>query len=237
MTHEDDSAEMPGTLDDLIRYLEAERNRLKAVVDNAAKEWEFSQAKSYAKAYRQISGRLAVLKSLRDPSYDKRARYYQLMAGLEDKIREHKNIPQLAKHFEQELAEINLTLDELEKARHFPIDTQYIDGALFDLVQGAISNFRLHLSKELGLILHFECSEKRLHMRIFYKKGALWPSMKKGLRRLGFRKVEAAREFTRVADVGDFKDAQPIKQLLAVLVFDVLGRSWVDSPVEMEINR
>ena len=113
----------------------------------------------------------------------------------------------------------------------------YIDDALFDLVEGTIANFILRLNKELGLILYFECSEKTLHIRLLYNKRALWPSMKKGLRRLGFRKVKGAREFTRHEDVSAFNNAQPIKRLLAVLVFHVFGPSWMDRPVEMEVNR
>lgn len=48
---------------------------------------------------------------------------------------------------------------------------------------------------------------------------------------------EGAREFTREEDVSNFRDAQPIKRMLAVLVFDVLGPSWIDQPVELEVNR
>lgn len=237
MTHQDDSAEGFDTLEDLILYLEAERERLKAAVEDAAREWEFSVARSYAKAYRHVYRRLEVLKGLRNPTYDKRAHYYKRMVRLEDKISEHKNIPTLAKHFGQELADVNRILDQLEKSRHFPIDTQHIDDALFDLVEGTIANFTLRFNKELGLVLCFACSDKRLHIRFLYNKGALWPSMKKRLRRLGFRKFEGAREFTRDEDVSAFNDAQPVKRILAVLVFDVLGPGWMDSPVEMEVNR
>lgn len=237
MTHKDDPAEGFDTLEDLIRYLEEERDRLKAVVEDAAREWEFSVAKSYAKAYGQVLRRLEVLKGLRDPNYEKRAHYYRRMVSLEDQLREHRNVPKLAKRYEQELAEVNRVLDELEKTRHVPIDTQHIDDALFDLVEGTIANFKLRLNEELGLVLSFECSEMRLHIRFQYNKGALWPSMKKGLRRLGFRKVEGAREFTRDEAISAFNNAQLIKRMLAVLVFDVLGPSWMDRPVEMEVNR
>lgn len=68
--HNDDSAEGFDTLEDLIRYLEAERDLLKTVVEDAAREWEFSVARSYAKASRQVYKRLEVLKGLRDPNYE-----------------------------------------------------------------------------------------------------------------------------------------------------------------------
>jgi hypothetical protein len=237
MTHKDDPAEGFDTLEDLIQYLEGERDRLKAVVEDAAREWEFSVAKSHAKAYGQVFRRLEVLKGLRDPGYEKRAHYYRRMVSLEDHVREHQNVPKLAKRYEQELAEVNRVLDELEKTRHVPIDTQYIDDALFDLVDGAIAHFTLRLSKDSGLILYFECEANTLCIRFLYNKGVLWPSMKKGLRRLGFRKVEGAREFTRDVEVTAFNSAQPIKRMLAVLVFDVFGPGWIDHPMEMEVRR
>jgi hypothetical protein len=60
--------------------------------------------------------------------------------------------------------------------------------------------------------------------------------MKKRLHQIGFSKVDGLRKFIRSVDVSNFKDAQKVKQLLAVVVFDVFGRSWFDNPAELEID-
>jgi hypothetical protein len=75
-----------------------------------------------------------------------------------------------------------------------------------------------------------------LEIGFSYKKRSLFRSMKKRLRRIGFLKVKGSTRFVRSVDVQNFKDAQPVKHLLAVVVFDVFGQSWFDRPAELEIN-
>jgi hypothetical protein len=58
---------------------------------------------------------------------------------------------------------------------------------------------------------------------------------RKRLRAIGFSKVDSSERFVRSVDVTNFKDAQSIKQVLAVVVFDVFDRSWFDNPAELEI--
>jgi hypothetical protein len=236
MTHDDSIGDELNDLSDLIRYLEHEQAHLKKCVEEAAEEWEFSEAKAFAKAHRIVSGRLSALKSLRDPGHDERARQYRKLVFLEEQIKAYSEVPQVVAHFKEEVKEINQILDKLEKASFSPIDTQHIDDAIFQLVDGTIKSFKLHLNKSEQLLFEFTCSDKQLQIRFSYKKRALFPSMKKKLRKIGFLKVEGSRRFIRGIDVSNFKDTQKIKQLLAVVVFDVFGRSWFDDPAELEIN-
>lgn len=231
----DESEEQLDSLDDLIRYLEKEKARLKKCVDHAAQEWEFSEAKAFAKAHRHVAGRLHALKNLRDPSFDERARLYRKLVFVEEQMKAHADTPQLVKHFTRELQEINHALDKLESARHSVIETQHIDDAIFQLMDGTIEKFKLHLNKGEELAFDFVCEDQLLQIGFTYKKGVLFPSMKKKLRKLGFAKVQGLRRFTRSVDSRNFKDVQHIKQLLAVAVFDVFGRSWFDKPAELEI--
>jgi hypothetical protein len=102
-------------------------------------------------------------------------------------------------------------------------------------MDGTIEKFKLHLNKSEKLAFDIVSEDRVLQIGFTYKKGALFPSMKKKLRQLGFVKIQGARRFTRNIDSRNFKDAQNIKQLLAVTVFDVFGRSWFDNPAELEI--
>lgn len=190
-------------LEDLICYLEKEKEHLKKCVEKAAEDWEFSEAKAYAKSHRNIAGKLHVLKNLRHPGFNERARLYRTLVFLEEQIKTYADVPKVVRHFTEELKQTNQALDKLENASYSFID--------------------------------FVCKDKRLQIGFSYKKGALFPSMKKRLRKIGFLKVGGLRRFVRSIHVSNFKDAQKIKQLLAVVVFDVFGRSCFDNPAALEI--
>lgn len=236
MTVDDNIEDQLDNLDDLIRFLEKEKDRLKKCVEAAAEEWEFSQAKSFAKAYRHTLGRLHALKSLRDPGFDERAAHYRKLVYLKEQLEKYTHIPHMVRLFTEELRKTNETLDKLEGAKYPLLDTQHIDDAIFRLVDGSIKSFRLHLNKSEALIFDFACLNNLLHIGLSYKKGSLFPSMKKMLRRIGFSKVDGRRKFVRSIEISNLKDALKIKQLLAVVVFDVFDPSWFDNPAELEIN-
>jgi hypothetical protein len=222
-------------LDDLIRWMENEKERLKKCVENAAQEWEFSEAKAFAKAHRNIAGRLRTLRNLKNPNFNERARHYAKLEFLEEQMKANAGVPQLVKYFSEKLKETHQTLDKLEKVSYSFVDSQHVDDAIFQLVDGNIESFKLHLNKSEELTLDFLCRDRRLQIGLSYKKGALIPGVKKRLRKTGFLKVAGLRRFVRSSDVSNFKDAQKIKQLLAVVVFDVFGRSWFDNPAELEL--
>lgn len=236
MTTDDSIEDQLDNLDDLIRYLEKEKDRLKKCVETAAEQWEFSEAKAFAKAHSHIAGRLHTLKNLRDPGFDERAGYYRKLVFLEEQLEKYTNAPQLVRHLTEEIKKTNEALDKLEDSKYTLLDTQHIDDAIFLLLDGSIESFRLHLNKSEALVFDFACINNLLRIGLSYKKGSLFPSMKKRLRRIGFSKVDEQRRFVRSIEVSYLKDAQKIKQLLAVVVFDVFGRSWFDNPAELEIN-
>jgi hypothetical protein len=91
------------------------------------------------------------------------------------------------------------------------------------------------MNKSEELVFDFVCADKLLQIGFSYKKGVLFPGMKKRLRKIGFQKVDGSRRFIHCIDVSNFKDALKIKQRLAVVLFDVFGRSWFDNPAELEI--
>jgi hypothetical protein len=236
MSDEDSIEDRLDDLDDLIRYLENEKERLKKCVENAAREWEFSEAKAFAKAHGLITRRLHALKNLKDPGFDERTHLYRRLAFLNDEIKTHTDVPSLVKLFKEQLKETNEALDKLENASYSPIDTQHVDDAIFQLVDGTVESFKLHLNKSEELVFDFTCRDKLLQIEFSYKKGVLFPGMKKRLRKIGFQKVDGSRRFIHCIDVSNFKDALKIKQRLAVVLFDVFGRSWFDNPAELEIN-
>lgn len=236
MTADDNIEDQLDNLDDLIRFLEKEKDRLKKCVETAAEQWEFSEAKAFAKAHGHIAARLHTLKNLRDPGFDERASHYRKLVFLEEQLEKYTNAPQLVRHLTEEIKKTNETLDKLEDSKYTFLDTQYIDDAIFLLLDSSIESFRLHLNKSEALIFDFACINNLVCIGLSYKKGSLFPSMKKKLRRIGFSKVDKQRRFVRSIEVSNLKDAQKIKQLLAVVIFDVFGRSWFDNPATLEIN-
>jgi hypothetical protein len=145
---DDGSIEGPlDDLDDLIRFLEKEKEWLKNCVDEASREWDFLEAKAFAKAYRYVGKRLATLRNLRDPSSDERARPYRTLMLLGEQIKSYADLPRAFCYLKEQLRETNRALDNLENTTYSPIDSQHVDDAIFQLVNSDIESFRLHLNK------------------------------------------------------------------------------------------
>lgn len=219
---------------DLIQYFEDEQERLRKCINDAAAEWDFTEAKRLAKAYRYVQEKLNVLRSLNDRNYDQRMQLLRHLDLLKRISGDHADSPRYTAFLQQEIDETNKVLSELPGPSSFPIDTQYVDDALFDLVEGTITRFKLHLSKTQGLTLDFTCNDKILVITLTYNKGALSSYVKKRIRGIGFHKIDGRRAFVRTLYVGHFQDAQSVKQFLAVLVFDVLSRYELDNPAALE---
>lgn len=231
-----DPLEDIGDLNDLIRYLEHEKERIIKCVEMAVEERNFSEVKAYNKTLGKVSARLNVLKNLRDPGFDELASHYRMMVFLEEQKKKYANNPALAEHYTLELKEINEALDKLENTRHHLIDTQHIDDAICMLVEGSIESFTLHLNKSAGMAFDFVLKGELVEIGFSYKKGELPSLKKKRFRKIGFSKVDGSNRFVYGINVGNFKDAQKIKHLLAVVVFDIFDRTWFDNPAELEIH-
>ena len=238
MTHDpsDNPDDAIDDLDSLIRFLEEEMERTKHRVEEAAREWEFGEAKAHAQTHRQIARRIYALKNLRDPSYEERARLYRLLIRLEEDEKAYAAYPDITARMGAEIKQINETLDKLESARAIRLDTQHIDDALFQLVDGTLERFRLHLNKGEKVVLDFTLRGHLLEIGLSYKQGSIFGFMKKELRRLRFTKVVGTHRFFRHIDVTAIKDAIQIKQLLSVVLFDVFGPTWFDHPAELELT-
>jgi hypothetical protein len=168
---DDGSIEDPlDDLDDLIRFLEKEKERLKNCVNEASQELEFSQAKAFAKAYRYVEKRLDTLRNLRDPHFDERARLYRTLVLLEEQIMTYADVPHLFSHLTEQLKETNRALDNLENTSYSPIDSQHVDDAIFQLVNGDIESFRLHLNKRKELVFDFACKDKLVQIAVVIQK-------------------------------------------------------------------
>lgn len=234
---EDFCEEELSSIEDMIKYHQHEMERMKRRMEVAKGEHEFAEAESYQIEFWRHESKLRFLRVLKDPMFDRRASLYDRLIRTEDMIRENPHIPHLITQCRLTIKAINKELDEIESVKSIPLDTQYIDAALFELVEGSILDFRIYLNKEHGIFLDFTCEGKSLFIHFRYSKGSMGKYAKKGLQRLGFSKSEEKRVFLKEFDVSGFRDAQPVKQLLAVALFDVLGRGRFDKLTELIINR
>lgn len=223
-------------LDDLIRYFEHEKKRLKKCVEKASEEWAFLEAEAFAKGYDKVSARLNVLKNLKDPNFDERAYLYQSMVSLEEQKKKDADNPDLVRHYALELQDINQALDKLENTRHLLVDTQHVDDAIFLLIENSIESFKLHMNKKEEMVFDFVCKNNSVQIGFSCKTGALHSSREKKFRKIGFSKIDGSRRLVRSIDVSDLKNAQRIKQLLALIAFDIFNPTWFDSPAALEIH-
>lgn len=82
-------------------------------VEEAARAWEFGEAKAYARTHRQVAHRIYVLKNLRDPAYAERARLYSLLIHLEEYEKTYAAYPDITGRTRAEIRQVNETLDKL----------------------------------------------------------------------------------------------------------------------------
>ncbi|MEJ1237876.1 hypothetical protein WBG78_07105 [Chryseolinea sp. T2] len=230
---EDDAV---GGIDDLIRYHQREMERMKVRVKQATDDHEFEEARAFDNEFFRHESKLRLLRDLSDPTFDRRASLYRRLVRLEEKLQENSHLPQYAAQCKQQLKEINDELDKLESRKYAPLETQYIDDALFELVQGNIQGFSIVLNKREGIVIQFYCKENLLFVHFLYSKGSIGKFDKRHLRSLGFLKTEEKRNYVREFDVRLFYDAQPVKQILSAILFEMLGRGRFDNPTELIID-
>ncbi|MGC3944803.1 MAG: hypothetical protein QM762_09840 [Chryseolinea sp.] len=226
-----------GGIQDLIHYHQREMTRMRKRLDQAKDDHEFEEARSYEREFFRHESKLRLLRTLKDPMFDRRASLYNDLVRTEEMMRDSPHLHHFITQCNLRIKRINEELDEIESKKQSHLETQYIDDAIFELGQGSIQSFRIYLNKREGLVLDFHRGKQSLLIYLRYNKGMLYKSDKRHLRQQGFVTTEEKRTFVREFDNGVFFNAQPVKQMLSAILFDILGHGRFDKNTELIIDR
>jgi hypothetical protein len=223
-------------LEQLIIYLNEEKQRLESLVQEAAKEWEFLSAHAHAEAIRKINRQLYNLESLSKPFHEEIMMLNYDKRQIKEKIR-----------YTQDDAEKDVLLEKLfvadqavksfERNARNACDAQDVDDAIFDLVEGRIKSFRINLNKDGTLFTEFlRKGSSSLCLRLYGLTSLADDTSEESesLKTMGFEILEGSQFIEYTFPVSRFRDAILIKQFLAKVLFDIIGYYQIEKPVMLE---
>ncbi|MFC0517854.1 hypothetical protein ACFFGT_26815 [Mucilaginibacter angelicae] len=221
---------MKSDLDQIIEYLESEKQSLELSIKRNLAEYDYLYAHYQQEGLWRLNNHLDTLKYFKDPLFNKKQdieRWIRWMSRLENN--------DLESLYKDDIAEKKQELEKLNKDQVYKYfnDSQVIDEALFDLYEGRISRFRLCLSKEDGFYLDFEMSNDFL--KISYRPDPMFDSYEyirdiddddddevhlHPLEKLGFSWDTDGKQLIFRYDMRGFKEALPVKVLLSRIAYE-----------------
>ena len=116
-------------------------------------------------------------------------------------------------------------------------DSQEMDDALFDLVEGRIKSFRIYLNKDHSLFIEFShCDGSVIYLRIYGVASLADDTSEEldSLKTMGFDVISGDKFIGYTFSIAGFRDAILIKQFLAKVLFDIIGYYQIEKPVTLE---
>jgi hypothetical protein len=237
------ATEKKSDLELLLAYYEEEKQSLEKMIANSLKEHDYLIAHYHFNALGIADDHLRVLNGFKRPHYDEERQIeimQYLLFNLKDEILRSCWMDEI----ESRKKKLNLLGNEKIKPA---IDDQQIDDALFDLYEGRIKAFQLHISEEEHNYFNFEMiknnflqiSINRAILNLDYDLDDVEAGPKNPphpLMRLGFtlNLIEDTFIFSYCMD--NFRNAILIKKLLARFFYDILGSANLIIPFLRIIN-
>lgn len=227
-------------LDELIEYYQIEINTLEQLVKEDLEVMDYKAAHLHSKALAMTHRKLRVLNSLNDP-------YYEKKWSLEDQKKSYQkytsdNNKFMNNYKEERLREINQKLEELnKKPKPFVEDSQYIDDAIYDLIEGKIRSFKLNLNKRHNFYLWFSLAEGGImkidmtpvkHLKSNY---FIYQDHINGLKAIGFKLDKEEEKLYYEYQVSQFVNSIELKTLLSSVLLDVFYSQEMDRPAFLEL--
>jgi hypothetical protein len=239
-------------LDELIEYYEAEKNRVETLKKEALDDWDYTAADSFSTALRTVNVQLDILYKLKDPVYEKRKHLLRNKDFFENRFLDSAEKHDLMKTEryreamlrmrDEELENIKSKLESIKDIKYSPtLDREEFDDAIYDLVDGKITAFKLHLKRTRSLYLNFERSVSGLMLISFPPDD---PDEEYGshcfdfikIMHMGFYKNLEKRQYEFKYDLSSFRNSIFIKTIIARIIFDVFGGWELDNPAHIEIS-
>jgi hypothetical protein len=204
-----------------IEYYESELALLKELLREDLEGSNYKAADLHKTAIDFTENKLITLRLLKDPFYLERNYLESEKKYFENSLQEDERLIDVVL---DEILEINNKLKKINTGSKFQEDTQYIDDAFYDLIDGKIRSFKLLL----GRVTEFSFSmakgniiEIKIH-NVGKKNGEIWQNrVLRSLIGIGFQYGEGndlARynyEITKQGSIG-------FKTLLSRIIFDIL---------------
>lgn len=217
---------MKSDLDLLIETYEVEKQSLESSMKNYLNEDDYLYAHYHQKALWRVNSELQLLHSFKGTLYEEK----QHLERLIDKVKKIEDEDFVKSIYEKRIIEIRDEIQRLSEASKNFNDSQEIDDALFNLYEGGLKRFRLHLANRDGnFYLEFElisdtvlCISVKI-INILYGDD-LDDSEESQIHLfegLGFKLNNKNDMLIYKYDMNGFKDAITIKILLARIVYEV----------------
>lgn len=230
-------------LEELIQILEKEKKVLKKIIDEHLKVGDYRIAHKYSKGLGEVSSKLRVLYLFQDPYKDRRNILARKKKSLTESLEMYKGDEALTNFF---LDELNRFRNERNDADDMKLgafqETQYIDDALYDVAGGVIKSFQL-VFKEDGFDMKFERQPDDIlcwsigPIKPLYKARLQWKKNRRALESLGFALPANEDRYVYRYDLSNFKNALPLKQLLARVIYDAFTRWYPYDTPKVELHR
>jgi hypothetical protein len=231
------------TLDELIETLEKEKKLLKTNIKRSVREGDFLSAHKYSKGLSEVRSTLGVLYHFRNPNKERLDMLFRQKRILEEHIDKYKKNKKGTLYFSHELNDVVRQLNELAATELKPFeDSQHIDDAIFDVVDGVITSFQLVFIGQ-NISINFQSRPNNfLEMSIgptnaVYEGFLVSKKHIRALEKLGFQLDSETDRYVYHYDLSTFKDALFIKTLLARVIYDAFVRWYPYETPNVELHR
>jgi len=224
---------MKSDLEELIEAYEIEKAELEKQISEYVDEGDYIYAHYHNKALRKVNKTLDILKDIQHP-------FYRLISEERTKARNTNKMltsEEYKKYFDrlgtdffaEQLQEGENKILEWQRA---PVasqtyDSQEIDNALFDLVKGILSSFKLYFKSRPDIYVRFTLKDHAIEITLLYDEDPYYDHYGwvfrdgKEIKPLGF--ILKDEQWVYQYHFVKFKDALDIKIILARLIYDVFN--------------
>ena len=224
---------MKSDLEELIDAYEMEKAELEKQISEYVDEGDYIYAHYHNKALRKVNKTLDILKYIQHP-------FYRLISEERTKARNTNKMltsEEYKKYFDrlgtdffaEQLQEGENKILEWQRA---PVvsqtyDSQEIDNALFDLVKGILSSFKLYFKSSPDIYVRFTLKDHAIEITLLYDEDPYYDHYGwvfkdgKEIKPLGF--ILKDEQWVYQYHFVKFKDALDIKIILARLIYDVFN--------------
>lgn len=229
-------------LDLLIEEYEIEEQNLQLELDGCHSDCDYKRADYFSKALWRVQDKLRLLQNFKNP-------FYQRIEDLKNRVAYYRSLKtkepftKLDTSFQNEIEDCEKEIRELkEKKTTINPETQEFDDAVFDLIEGKIKGFTLHLIKKDNLYIDFRLTEKKTLLISFtplnnitneyYDVDRIW----KQLKLIGFTFNPESDSFQYSYNLATFKNSIFLKELTSRIVFDAFYLKDLDDPACIELR-
>jgi len=216
---------LPSDLDMLIDFYQWEIVRIKSAIDENMKMGHFKEVEQDQKAIMDLNQELEVLLELQNTYYPeiKEAEYKLEMYSRLSNIDKFKHLPEWRDSNAEKISLQRRKIEEFKKLKS-PIsdETQFVDEAIFSLLQGKQNGFFLHFAiteEKAGIKIEY-CGDCLFDLKISGSPNAInWLKSHSAVKDLYFVKDSKEASLSTSFKISSKKNILPLKEVLAKIVF------------------